>query len=54
MKRQVDIGSDLIKGFSDVNGPKKGIWQFQELIDACTEVYCGKIGFDFMHIPFRD
>lgn len=54
MDREFDIGSDLITGFMKTDGPHRGKWKLRDLIERCREVYTGKIGFEYMHIPFRD
>ncbi|CAG9314202.1 unnamed protein product [Blepharisma stoltei] len=54
MEKSYDLGSNLIKGFIDETGPKKGVWKLKDLIENCKRVYCGKIGFEYMHIPYRD
>lgn len=54
MERDFDIGSEVFTGFMQLDGPSKGKWKLKELIRRCQEVYTGKIGFDFLHIPFRD
>ena len=53
-ERDFDIGSDLLTGFMQIDGPFKGKWKLKDLLRRCREVYCGKIGFDYLHIPFRD
>lgn len=54
MQKEVDIGTDLSLGFANSKGVKQGKWKLGELIEAARQVYCQKIGFDYMHIPFRD
>jgi 2-oxoglutarate dehydrogenase E1 component len=54
LTKEVYIGSDLVRGFADATTGKKGKWRLEELVEAARKAYCQKIGFDFMHIPFRD
>jgi 2-oxoglutarate dehydrogenase E1 component len=54
LDREFDIGSELILGFMQKDGPFKGKFKLKDLLEKCKEVYSGKIGFDYMHIPFRD
>jgi 2-oxoglutarate dehydrogenase E1 component len=54
MEQVFCIGSELDHGFSDVRRPNGGRWKLKDLIEAINKAYCNKIGFEFMHIPFRD
>lgn len=54
MDKQIDVGTDLLSGFRDISGPQKGKWSIRQLLQACQEAYCSRIGFDFLHIPYRD
>mgnify|MGYP001046044136 CR=1 FL=1 len=54
MEKEFDLGSDLVTGFIHSNSPSKGKWKLRDLLEACKRTYCGKIGYEYMHIPFRD
>ena len=44
----------MLKGFSDPKRSRGGKWKLKEIIERLKAVYCGKIGYEFSHIPFRD
>lgn len=54
MEHTYNIGVDMLKGFCDVNRPRGGKWKLKEFIEKLKSVYCGKIAYEFIHIPFRD
>jgi 2-oxoglutarate dehydrogenase E1 component len=54
MDREFDIGSEVLSGFMKIDGPTRGKWKLRDLIEQLKNVYTKKIGFDYMHIPFRD
>ena len=54
LDREFDIGSELLSGFMKIDGPTRGKWKLRDLIEKLQNVYTKKIGFDYMHIPFRD
>jgi 2-oxoglutarate dehydrogenase E1 component len=54
MNKEYDISVGMLKGFVDVDRPKAGKWKLKELVQRLKSTYCGKIGYEFMHIPFRD
>ena len=54
MNKEFDIGVGMFKGFIDPNRPRGGKWKLKELVQRLKSTYCGKIGYEFMHIPFRD
>ena len=54
LEREYNIGIEMLKGFCDFKRPRAGKWKLKELIERLKAVYCGKIGYEFMHIPFRD
>ena len=54
MQRTFNIGVEMLKGFTDTSKPHGGKWKLEELIARLKAVYCGKIGYEFIHIPFRD
>jgi 2-oxoglutarate dehydrogenase E1 component len=55
LDKVVDIGSDLLKGFGGGKTSKfKGRWRLRDLLSELQSTYCGRIGFDYMHIPYRD
>ena len=54
MERVFDLGDTMSTGFLSTSGSRGGKWKLKELIENAQRVYCGKIGFEFMHIPFRD
>ena len=54
MEQVLCIGSEIDHGFADVRNANGGKWKLKDLIEAIKNSYCNKIGFEFMHIPFRD
>ncbi|OMJ86369.1 hypothetical protein SteCoe_12162 [Stentor coeruleus] len=54
MEREYNIGIQMLKGFCDFSRPRGGKWKLKDLIERLKSVYCGKIGYEITHIPFRD
>ena len=52
--RVFKLGSKLFKGFLSRENEHKGIWRFRDLLEKLNQTYCGKIGYEYMHIPYRD
>lgn len=48
------LGSKLFKGYLSRDGEHKGVWRFRDLLEKLNKVYCDKIGYEYMHIPYRD
>jgi len=48
------LGSKLFKGYLSKEGEHQGVWRFRDLLEKLNQVYCNKIGYEYMHIPFRD
>ncbi|OMJ66775.1 hypothetical protein SteCoe_36269 [Stentor coeruleus] len=54
MEREFNIGIQLLKGFCDFSRPRGGKWKLSDLITRLKSVYCGKIGYEYIHIPYRE
>jgi 2-oxoglutarate dehydrogenase E1 component len=54
MEKEFDLGSDMMDGFLSDKGQYQGKWKLRNLLEKLKQVYCGKIGWEYMHIPFKD
>jgi 2-oxoglutarate dehydrogenase complex dehydrogenase (E1) component-like enzyme len=50
-----DLSNPIVTGFLGANTrPWKGKWKVIDLYNKLREVYSGKIGYEFMYIPYSD
>lgn len=54
MNKTYDLSNHMITGYTSLAGPKEGKWKLNEFIEKLRKSYCSNVGFEFVHIPFRD
>ncbi|CAG8631448.1 8003_t:CDS:2 [Acaulospora morrowiae] len=50
LDREFSLGPGILSGFSET-GEKS--MKLREIIERCKQIYCGNIGFEYIHIPDR-